>query len=280
MAYSNAPPATFYRGSSCLRPKHRPPAFLRNPESRPGTLQAQITAQSLTVRRGGVPVLENISLVAESGEFITVCGESGVGKSSLLLAIAGFAPVEGHLRVEGRVGVVWQSHNVFPWMTVRRQVQFALRDHCPADQREHRLAELLGRTGLVEFSHRYPGQMSGGQVQRLGLARALAADPDILLMDEPFSALDGQRRHVLQEWLLGLWSETRKLVLFVTHDVEEAIRLGDRILVLRPGRPSAEIAVPFPRPRRRELVYTGEFNRLKSSVTMLLESPLTEHGDR
>lgn len=237
-----------------------------------GPPQAEIVAQHLTVRRGSSLVLEDVSLTAKSGEFITICGSSGSGKSTLLLALAGFVPAEGTLQVRGRVGVVWQSHNVFHWMTVRRQMLFALHDHCPGELREHRLESLLARTGLAKLANRYPGELSGGEIQRLGLARALAADPDILLMDEPFSSLDWQRRRALQEWLIDLWSETRKLILFVTHDVEEAIKLGDRVVLVRSGQSLMEVPVPFPRPRARDLVFSSEFNNVKASVIGLLET--------
>jgi ABC-type nitrate/sulfonate/bicarbonate transport system ATPase subunit len=229
---------------------------------------AKVEVQDWTVRRGSRVVLNRVSLHAVAGEFVVVCGGSGSGKSTLLLGLGGFIPSEGKLSVRGRLGVVWQSpsETLFSWKTVAGNIQFALRDHCPIENREKRLSALLAQTGLTPLADKYPPQLSGGEAQRLGVARALATDAEILLLDEPFSALDWFRRRSLQDWLLGLWQEDKKLVIHVTHDVEEAVLLATKIWLLTPGKTVTEIVVPQCHPRPREWMFSNEFNDLKKQV--------------
>jgi NitT/TauT family transport system ATP-binding protein len=198
----------------------------------------------------GRPVLalEDISLDVRDREFLALLGPSGCGKSTLLYLIGGFLPVEkGRILLDGRPiaapgpdrGIVFQHFALFPWKTVRANVLYGLeRMGLPRDERERRAQSFIDLVGLTGFEDSYPSQLSGGMKQRTAIARTLAFDPKILLMDEPFGALDAQTRHLMQTELLGIWERTRKTVVFVTHDVQEAVYLADRVAVMsaRPGR--------------------------------------------
>ncbi|MFL5164172.1 MAG: ABC transporter ATP-binding protein, partial [Microvirga sp.] len=167
-------------------------------------------------------------------------------------------------------GMVFQSYTLFPWLTVADNIAFGLREKGVAkEQRGEAVREWLGRIGLTGFEHHYPKQLSGGMQQRTAIARALANDPEILLLDEPFGALDNQTRGLMQELLLGIWERERKTVLFVTHDIEEAIFLASRVIVMsaRPGRIKADIPVDLPHPRHYTMKTTPEFSSLKAQLT-------------
>ncbi len=208
-----------------------------------------------------VEALRGIDMRCAEGEFVCLLGLSGCGKSTLLQMIAGLErPTAGQIVVAGReldgpspaTSIVFQDHGLFPWMTVRRNVEFNLKARGVARAaRRARAEEMLALTSLSEFAVRYPHELSGGMRQRVGIARALTTRPQALLMDEPFGALDAQTRGHLQAELLSIWARQRTTVLFVTHSIEEAVFLADRILVFtpRPGRLSAEVAVDLPRPR-------------------------------
>ena len=209
---------------------------------------------------GRVKALSGIDLRAAPGEFVSIVGPSGCGKSTLLRIIAGLTtPNAGTVTFTGdgtvehvRNALVFQEHGVFPWMTVLDNVAFGLEMRGVARLDRHRAARaFIERVGLEGFADSFPHQLSVGMRQRVGIARAFVAEVPVLLMDEPFGSLDAQTKLVLQEELLRLWSEDRKLVLYVTHDIEEAVRMSDRVLVMsgRPGRIREEIAVPFGRPR-------------------------------
>lgn len=200
-----------------------------------------------------VVALEDVSFRIDRGEFVCVLGPSGCGKSTLLRILAGLDRQDlGAAHVDGHASVVFQDHGVFPWLTVGQNVGYPLkvRGVGRAGRRE-RVAALLELTGLAEFHAAYPHQLSGGMRQRTSVARALADDGDILLMDEPFGALDEQTRVTLQQELLRIWQDSGKTVVFITHSVDEALVLSDRVLVMssRPGRILADIRVPFGRPR-------------------------------
>jgi NitT/TauT family transport system ATP-binding protein len=198
----------------------------------------------------GRPVLalEDISLEVRDREFLALLGPSGCGKSTLLYLIGGFLPVEtGRILLDGQPitapgpdrGIVFQHFALFPWKTVRSNVLYGLeRMGLPRAEREKRAQSFIDLVGLTGFEDNYPSQLSGGMKQRAAIARTLAFDPRILLMDEPFGALDAQTRHLMQTELLGIWQRTRKTVIFVTHDVQEAVYLADRVAVMsaRPGR--------------------------------------------
>jgi NitT/TauT family transport system ATP-binding protein len=222
----------------------------------------------------GILALDGINLHVHPGEFVLLLGPSGCGKSTLLNVIAGFLkPTEGHVFHEGqevmrpdrRRTVVFQDYALFPWMTVQKNVEFGLKTQgMPAKERAELAKHFIDLVHLSGFEDRFPHEISGGMKQRAAIARALAPNPDILLMDEPFGALDAQTRVLLQEEVARISAETKKTVLFVTHSIEEAVFLGDRIVVMsaRPGRIRAEYTVPIDRPR------TPETRSLPAFVTL------------
>jgi NitT/TauT family transport system ATP-binding protein len=210
-------------------------------------------------KRGVVTAIDDLDVTIEPGSFFVVVGPSGCGKSTLLRLLAGLdEPTDGVAEVGGGSGdrpanaMVFQGESVFPWMTVAENAGYGLQmRRVAAKERNAVVSDWLDKTGLTDFSDAYPHQLSGGMKQRVALARAFANDPDVLLMDEPFSALDEQTKTVLQQQLLRIWNETQKTVVFITHSVDEAVSLGDRIMVMtaRPGREKALFDVPFERPR-------------------------------
>jgi NitT/TauT family transport system ATP-binding protein/sulfonate transport system ATP-binding protein len=231
--------------------------------------------------RGGAPTqaLLPISLRVADNDFITILGPSGCGKSTLLRIVAGLdTPTTGTVALDGKPvagpgverGMVFQSYTLFPWLTVTQNVCFGLREkRMPLAQQQEVAAHWIDKVGLRGFEHHYPKMLSGGMQQRTAIARALANDPKILLLDEPFGALDNQTRGLMQELLLALWESERKTVLFVTHDIEEAIFMAGRVLVMsaRPGRIKAEVPVPLPHPRHYTLKTSPEFSALKARLT-------------
>jgi NitT/TauT family transport system ATP-binding protein len=239
-----------------------------------------------------VRALEEISLVVRDREFAVIVGPSGCGKSSLLRMVAGLQhPTSGEISLDdvpltapGRDrGMVFQSYTLFPWLTVRKNVAFGPSlARLPEAQRMAITTEFIRLVGLSGFEEAYPKQLSGGMMQRVALARALANDPKLLLMDEPFGALDSQTRSLMQELLLSVWEVSHKTVLFVTHDVEEAILLGDRVFVMtaQPGRIKAEIAIDLPRPRDVEEFTTERFIGYKRQIHALIRSEARKAIDR
>jgi ABC-type nitrate/sulfonate/bicarbonate transport system ATPase subunit len=212
-------------------------------------------------KTGPVEALRGIDFACAEGDFVCLLGRSGCGKSTLLQIVAGLEPVsEGQVIVANReldgpspdAAIVFQDHGLFPWMTVQRNVEFNMKARgAPAARRAEAARHFVDMTGLAGFADRYPHELSGGMRQRVGIARALTTEPKALLMDEPFGALDAQTRGKLQDELLQIWARQRTTVLFVTHSIDEALLLADRILVFtpRPGRIAADIKVDLPRPR-------------------------------
>ena len=234
-------------------------------------------------RRGDtITALDEISFEVQDREFAVLVGTSGCGKSTILRLVAGLGrPSEGRVLVDGRAvrgpgadrGMVFQSYTLFPWLTIQQNVEFGPRLRGMRGTERAALARhYLGQVGLEGFERVYPKELSGGMMQRVAIARALANDPAVLLMDEPFGALDAQTRVLMGELLLKVWGEAEKTVLFVTHDIDEAIFLGDRVLVMtaRPGRIREEIIVPLPRPRSMDVLTSPEFVLLKRRIMDLI----------
>jgi len=227
--------------------------------------------------------LLDINLRIEEGEFVCLLGPSGCGKSTLLKIIAGLIPAtSGRITINGRPvsgpgperAVVFQDYALFPWMTVRDNVEFGLEARrLPVAERREVSSRLLKVVGLSDFAERFPHQLSGGMKQRVSIARALAVDPSLLLMDEPFGALDAQTRHLLQDELLRIWREYRKTVVFVTHSIEEAIYLSDRIVVMtaRPGRVKQIVVVSEARPRD---MASADMNQRQREVRAVLNEEI------
>ena len=235
-------------------------------------------------QKGGpaVTALDGISLDVDNQEFAVIVGPSGCGKSSLLRLVAGLnTTTAGAIYLDGKRvtrpgkerGMVFQSYTLFPWLTVRENVEFGLTvAKVPADERARIARRFLGEVRLEGFEQAYPKQLSGGMMQRVALARALANDPEILLMDEPFGALDSQTRSLMQELLLSVWEHSHKTVLFITHDIDEAILLGDRVYVMtaRPGRIKEMVTIDIPRPRSVEVLTSVAFIELKRRIMALI----------
>ena len=241
-----------------------------------------------------VTAIDCIDLAIQNREFATILGPSGCGKSTLLRIVAGLAkPTEGTVWLDGRAidgpgrdrGMVFQTYTLFPWLTVRENIQFGLAVSGVDRVRQEQIAqEFVGKVGLKGFETAFPKALSGGMKQRVAIARALANNPAILLLDEPFGALDAQTRSLMQELLTQIWEELHITILFVTHDVEEAIFLSDRVFVMtaRPGRIKAEIEVPLDRPRNYEIKTSETFLRLKQrALTLIREEAIkaTQHQD-
>lgn len=226
--------------------------------------------------------LDDVSFAAEGHEFVSIVGPSGCGKTTLLKCVAGLMkPSAGRVSISGAhdngrpvSAMVFQDHGLFPWMTVLDNVAFGLRMSgvSPLERNERSMA-FIERVGLDAFADSYPNQLSVGMRQRVGIVRAFVTDPPLLLMDEPFGALDSQTRRVLQGELLRLWSEQRSIVLFVTHDIDEAVRLSDRVLVMtgRPGRILQDIHIPLERPRDLTRREPREVSDIKWQIWQLLE---------
>jgi NitT/TauT family transport system ATP-binding protein len=227
-------------------------------------------------RGRSVTALDRISLDVHAGEFLCLVGPSGCGKSTLLRVCAGLArQYTGHAEIRAErpgaplTAMVFQDHALLPWRTVQANVEFGPENRgAPRAERQARAREMLALVGLQGFADAYPHQLSGGMRQRVGIARALANDPEVLLMDEPLAALDAQTRAILQEELLRIWSGLGKTVIYVTHSLEEALLLGDRIVLMtaRPGRVKRIFPVPLGRPRGLEARSSPEFGTLFEKV--------------
>jgi NitT/TauT family transport system ATP-binding protein len=245
----------------------------------PAKLRIENVGLRFTPKHGApVTALENISLDIRDKEFTVIVGPSGCGKTSLLRLVAGLIePTEGAIWLDdARVtrpgrdrGMVFQSYTLFPWLTVQRNVEFGLTIRGMAqDERREIARRFIAQVGLEGFERHYPKQLSGGMMQRVALARALANDPAVLLMDEPFGALDSQTRSLMQELLLDIWQQSSKTVLFITHDIDESILLGDRVYVMtaRPGRIKEMVEIDLPRSRAVDVLTSEPFMTLKRRI--------------
>jgi len=235
-------------------------------------------------KKGEVKALEDINLRIEPGEFLSIIGPSGCGKTTLLNIVAGFlTPTTGKVLVNGEEirgpsperGVIFQQYAVFPWLTVYENVEFGLKNKSnwlPKEEREKIVWKFIRLMGLQKFSDAYPKELSGGMKQRVAIARAYAVNPKIFLMDEPFGALDAQTRSFMQEALLKILSQERKTVMFITHSVDEAIFMSDRVIVMsaQPGRIKENLKIDIPRPRRPEHKASAKFVEYERIIESLV----------
>jgi NitT/TauT family transport system ATP-binding protein len=253
------------------------------------TTGGHISVRRLTKRYGALTVFNDISLEVGEREIVALVGPSGCGKTTLLRCIDGLIPAEGEVMVDGErideprpgVAMVFQHFGLFPWKTVYENVAYGLRmAGMDKAEIERRVPTFIAMVGLSGFEKAYPYQMSGGMQQRCGLARALAVEPRVLLMDEPFAAVDAQTREILQFELLRIWERRPTTMLFVTHSIEEAVLMGDRVIVLkgRPSRVHEEIAIDLPRPRSRDTLALPRFAELREHVwgTLMSEARRAE----
>jgi NitT/TauT family transport system ATP-binding protein len=268
-----------------------PTATVRPPQPSNAHIVVANVSKRFITPGGDIVALKDINLTINQGEFVCLLGPSGCGKSTLLNAVAGFQPpTHGVMTVDGKAingpgpdrGMVFQEYALFPWMTVAQNVAFGLeiKGMKRADIKL-RVAELLALLKLNDFADRFPKDLSGGMRQRVAIARVLALDPPVLLMDEPFGALDSLTRRSLQDELLRIWAEMKKTIIFVTHSIEESIYLADRIVVMtyRPGTIKSDIRVNIARPRDSA---TLPFNELKRQLSALVmeEQSRHEHAER
>ncbi len=253
-------------------------------------IQVRDLGRTFVTRGGDVRAVEGASFDIAENEFVTLVGTSGCGKSTVLGILAGLQEASsGSVLVDGVPvsgpgrdrGVVFQTYTLFPWMSALKNIEFALRaEPMAAAERRARARDYLRLVGLADFADAIPAQLSGGMRQRVAIARSLSYRPSILLMDEPFGALDALTRQSMQELLTEVWEQHRLTVLFVTHDVEEAVYISDRVLVMtsRPGRIKEELPVPLPRPRRHEHLSTPEFLATKARVLASLREETGRSG--
>jgi NitT/TauT family transport system ATP-binding protein len=260
------------------------------PHLMPPILSAEHVTKYFSIGRGrDVVAVSDVSLAIDEGELVCLLGASGCGKTTMLNMFAGFIqPTKGRVllhgepitRIEPRCGVVFQSYALFPWQTVQGNVEFGLRmQRVSADERRRRAARYIELVKLTGFERHYPAELSGGMQQRVTLARILAADPEVLLMDEPFAALDAMTRQEMQEELLRIQEANRKTVLFITHSIDEALILADRIVVMsaRPGRVKAILDNTLPQPRHVSIQLSPDYAALKAKVWGLVESEAHRH---
>tara|TARA_R110000787_G_scaffold46377_3_gene112574 strand:- start:1148 stop:1930 length:783 start_codon:yes stop_codon:yes gene_type:complete len=241
--------------------------------------------------RAPVTALKDFNVEVGEGEFVSIVGPSGCGKSTFLNVLLGLIPpVSGEMAINGKRvegpgqdrAMVFQEFGLLPWRTVLNNVELGLElQGMATNERRAICQKFIEMVGLVGFEGHYPHELSGGMKQRVGIARALASDPEVLLMDEPFAALDAQTRDIMQAELLRIWDEAKKTVLFVTHQIEEAVYLSDRVIVMtkRPGRTKKIIDIPLPRPRNYEMRVTQEFNDLKLALWNELKDEINPQGN-
>jgi NitT/TauT family transport system ATP-binding protein len=261
---------------------------------RPVRLEVKGLSKEFETPNGTITALKDISFQTHKREFVCVIGASGCGKSTLIRLLAGLeTPTRGDVLLDGRVvrgpgpdrGMVFQGYTLFPWRTVKKNVMFGMemagRGRMPAEEEAMQWIELVG---LTRFANSYPHQLSGGMKQRVAIARALANQPRILLMDEPFGALDAQTRAKMQAYLMEIWKNIDITILFITHDLDEAVYLADRILVLKahPGEVQELIEVPVPQPRSPQQFLSAEFLATKKRLEELIHPPREEgaNGDQ
>lgn len=228
-----------------------------------------ISVKNLSVAYDDYNVLEDLNFSIQNGEFIAIVGKSGTGKTTLLNAIAKFIKYKGEINVDGTIGFCFQNHSLFYWMTVEENICFGLND-LSNRQKDEKVKEILEKIDLVEQGNKYPKELSGGQTQRVALGRAIAYDPKVLLLDEPFSSLDIYTRDQMMDWVLKLISELKITVIMVTHYLDEALVLADRIFVVKEKKIANEVSVTLAKPRTQAIRYTEEFQTAKQDLAVFI----------
>jgi NitT/TauT family transport system ATP-binding protein len=251
-----------------------------------GRLEASDIGMEYFQPRTGLRLLaiESVSLTVEDGEFVSIVGPSGCGKTTFLKIVDGLIqPTRGQIRIDGHIiqqpgrerALVFQDSSLFPWFSVLRNIAYGLEcQGVKGSEAQERVKPLLDMVGLTGFERHYPYELSGGMQQRANLARALAVDPDVLLMDEPFASLDAQTREIMQAELLDIWRQATKTVVFITHQINEAVYLSDRVIVMgaRPGRVIADVRVDIPRPRQLDVKRSSRFTEIEDRIWSLIVS--------
>ena len=222
-----------------------------------------LSVRNLCVEYDGQLILKNLNLTVKRGEFAAIVGESGCGKTTLLNSIPGFIQYKGSISKPSKIGIVFQDYAVFPWLNVKNNVSFGM-------ENGKKINYYLKMTGLNDKKDNFPFELSGGQVQRVALARTLAYNPDIILMDEPYGALDVYTRDKMQKWLLDIWQKERKTIVFVTHFIEEAIFLADTVLLLKDKKIMKKFKINFKRPRNENIKFNKKFIKLKKEISRFL----------
>ena len=226
---------------------------------------SHISVKNLSVHYDGYCALKGVDFEAGKGEFVAIVGKSGSGKTTFLHALARFVEFSGDISIPKNVGMVFQHYAVFPWFTASENIAFGLENETK-EKRAQIVSEHLELAELEDKKDKYPAELSGGQVQRIALARSLAHNPEVLLMDEPYGALDAYTRDKMQQWLLDIWTTHKKTIVFVTHNIEEAIFLADRVLVLNDQKFVGEYKISFSRPRNESIKFSPEFNKLRQQI--------------
>ncbi|PLT30061.1 ABC transporter ATP-binding protein [Peribacillus deserti] len=257
-------------------------AAIHTPQKGTPKLEIKDVGKIFKTKSGETTALEKTSFAINEGEFVTILGPSGCGKSTVLRIVAGLEEAtSGQVLLDGQEisgpgpdrGMVFQSYTLFPWLTVKENINFGLKlKGASHNERDNVARHYLQLIGLEDFENHYPIQLSGGMKQRVAIARALANDPKILLMDEPFGALDAQTRNIMQEVLLKAWEESKKTILFITHDVDESIFLADSVYLMtaRPGRLKKKIPIVLDRPREYSVKGAPEFAKYKEELLSLI----------
>jgi NitT/TauT family transport system ATP-binding protein len=258
----------------------------------PVVIEAQNLGKVFSIARAPIVALNDISFTVPEGSFVSLVGPSGCGKSTLLQMLAGLVPsTSGKVLVDGmivqhpvpeKISVMFQDATLLPWKRIAENIEFPLEiAGMPTAERHARAAEMLALVGLREFAERYPHELSGGMRQRIAIARALAPNPRILLMDEPFGALDEQTRIKMGHELLRIWAKTKKTIFFITHSLTEALFLSDTVLVMshRPGQIVGVIDVGLPRPRTYDIIGSAEFGAARNRIWKLISQDDTEAGE-
>lgn len=231
-----------------------------------------ISASNLSVTYDSRMILNNLNFDIKSGEFIAIIGKSGAGKTTLLNALAGFIKFGGAINIPRSIGFCFQNHSLFYWMTVAENIAFGLGMDISSSEKKDIVQNILKKIGLADYSHKYPNELSGGEMQRVALGRAIANNPAVLLLDEPFSSLDIYTRDQMIDWVLRIVSELNITILMVTHYLDEALVLADRIFVLKDTTLPGEIRTPFEKPRSQAIRFTEQFQKTKQELANLLNN--------